>query len=61
MEDKDKQVKQNCCGVHPMYDTVICENESGHIGLHKGYYQGEFLRWGIPSHDEMYNAKRTKG
>ena len=52
--------KKDCQTAHPMYDTLICENSEGHEGSHKAFYQGESLRWGIPSQQEMYNAKRTK-
>ena len=57
--DKKTEVK-TCCIVHTMYDTVVCELDEGHVGLHKSIYQGETLRWGIPSQEEMYNVKRTK-
>lgn len=56
----EKQEKKKCCIVHTMYDTVVCDLDEGHVGLHKSIYQGETLRWGIPSQEEMYNVKRTK-
>jgi hypothetical protein len=59
MTDNTEQNK-NCCVVHPMYDTLLCENPEGHDGLHKAEYQGEWLRWGIPSQKERYDVVRTK-
>jgi hypothetical protein len=61
MENKDK-LKQNktCCTVHPMYDTLLCAKAEGHEGLHSGYFQFETLRWGIPTHQQLYDVVRTK-
>lgn len=60
MDDENKQVKKYCCHQHPMYDTLLCENPESHEGLHRAFYQGEMLRWGIPTYKEMYDVKKEK-
>lgn len=57
--DKKPEVK-SCCLVHPMYEGLLCENAEGHDGLHRAQYQGEWLRWGVPSQKERYDVVRTK-
>lgn len=56
---KEEQNK-NCCVIHPMYDTLMCEKLVGHEGTHEGYREGFMLRWGVPSEAEKYDARRTK-
>lgn len=58
-EDKPEQ-KKNCCAIHTMYDTLLCEKQEGHEGLHEGYREGFQLRWGVPSEAEKYDVRRTK-
>ena len=46
--------------MHPMYENLQCENPESHEGLHRALYQGEWLRWGVPSEAEKYDVRRTK-
>lgn len=43
-----------------MYNESTCQNVENHDGLHFTYYQGEKLRWGVPSQKELYDVIRTK-
>jgi hypothetical protein len=60
MSENNKQIKKQCCQVHPMYDTLTCENQEEHEGLHRAFYYGEYLRWGVPTYKEMYDVKKDK-
>lgn len=58
MNNKEKE--SSCISEHCMYQKLYCELQEGHEGLHRAIYQGELLRWGVPSEKEKYDAVRTK-
>lgn len=58
----DQQIKEKklCCRPHPMYDTLLCDREYGHDGLHRTSFHYETLKWGVPTYEEMYDTKKIK-
>ena len=56
----DEKQNKSCRVMHPMYENLQCENPESHEGLHRALYQGEWLRWGVPSQKERYDVVRTK-
>lgn len=60
-DKKENQTNPKLCGkVHTMYENVTCKKCENHEGLHSAFYEGENLRWGVPSNEEMYNVVRKK-
>lgn len=55
MEEKEK-----CQHNHPFYDTLVCEKQKYHEGLHSALMNYETLKWGIPTYEEMYDVKKVK-